>query len=127
MISTVSPIDFSLDEVLPFAGPRAPEREYAGFRVRMESLRYQVFQKAVVCVSCGAVGSVFRLQRNDTDKNQPANRAHFNLYALVGDVWVLMTQDHILPRSKGGKDRLENLQPMCAPCNVRKGSSHPGA
>jgi 5-methylcytosine-specific restriction endonuclease McrA len=31
-----------------------------------------------------------------------------------------MTIDHILPRSKGGKDTLENLQPMCSSCNAKK-------
>lgn len=29
--------------------------------------------------------------------------------------------DHIVPRSKGGTDRKENLLMCCQPCNVRKG------
>jgi 5-methylcytosine-specific restriction endonuclease McrA len=39
---------------------------------------------------------------------------------------VLMTQDHIMPRSKGGANRLENLQTMCCVCNNRKGNSYSG-
>lgn len=32
------------------------------------------------------------------------------------------TIDHILPRSKGGKDNLENLQLAHASCNLAKGN-----
>jgi len=31
--------------------------------------------------------------------------------------------DHIVARSKGGETILENLQTLCAPCNVKKGAS----
>ena len=33
-----------------------------------------------------------------------------------------MTKDHLHPRSKGGKDNLENLVLCCAECNKSKGS-----
>ncbi|CAM5600868.1 hypothetical protein SSPIM334S_02383 [Streptomyces spiroverticillatus] len=31
------------------------------------------------------------------------------------------TADHIVPRKHGGDDRPDNLQPLCAPCNLAKG------
>lgn len=34
-----------------------------------------------------------------------------------------VTLDHLVPRSKGGKDRLSNLVLACGPCNRRKGDS----
>lgn len=37
---------------------------------------------------------------------------------LAGD--VLMTVDHVHPKSQGGTDQLDNLEPMCSPCNQRK-------
>ncbi len=34
-----------------------------------------------------------------------------------------MTIDHIFPESLGGSSKLENLQAMCADCNVAKGNA----
>ena len=38
---------------------------------------------------------------------------------------VLMTKDHIVPKSKGGKKHVSNNQPMCKMCNEKKGASFP--
>jgi len=35
---------------------------------------------------------------------------------------VLMTIDHILPKSRGGGNNINNYQPMCQPCNSKKGN-----
>lgn len=47
---------------------------------------------------------------------------HIDLYTKD---FVLMTVDHIHPRSKGGSDELYNKQPMCEPCNTKKGAKLP--
>lgn len=36
-----------------------------------------------------------------------------------------LTIDHVLPRSRGGRDTWENLVTACIPCNNRKGSRTP--
>lgn len=36
--------------------------------------------------------------------------------------YMKMEVDHILPWSHGGTDTLDNLQPMCKPCNRAKGN-----
>ena len=87
-----------------------------GFNVRPISLRYKTFyQKGTKCVNCGKNGTHFKLCGDET-----TNRRHFNLFAEDG---TLMTKDHIIPASKGGLDRVSNMQTMCCDCNKKKGNT----
>lgn len=97
--------------------------EVDGFQVHPISLRYMTFyQKGTKCVCCGKEGTYFQL---DADRNgaNAGFRRHFNLYADDG---TLMTKDHIIPKSKGGLNKVSNMQTMCEPCNKAKGSKCPG-
>jgi 5-methylcytosine-specific restriction endonuclease McrA len=90
-----------------------------GFDIHPQSLRYATFyQKGTKCACCGKEGAYFQLCGEES-----SNRRHFNLYAEDG---TLMTKDHIIPKSKGGKDFVENLQTMCVDCNKEKGSKCEG-
>lgn len=114
--------EFSPEEILPIV-PRKKHRFRVGdqdIAVKTCSLRLQVFKQNLCCVSCGVAGSIFRLQRQPNRSEAP----HLNLYGFKEEKWVLMTQDHIKPRSRGGKDCLQNLQTMCTECNERKGSTY---
>lgn len=117
--------EFSPEEILPIV-PRKKNIFKVGnknFVIKTCSLRLQVFKRSLKCVSCDLIGIVFKLQKQINKDETP----HFNLYATResenGIECVLMTQDHIRPRSKGGKDQLDNLQTMCFECNFKKGSN----
>lgn len=105
---------------------------FDGDVIPVVSLRYQTFSRSRACIACGIVGTYFAKERsarkikNRKNSDEPFFQAtaatwHFNLYAITPDGReILMTKDHIVPRSKGGADNLENLQTMCRPCNNRK-------
>lgn len=91
-----------------------------GHDVYTTSLRYKTFiEKGYKCVCCGRTGAYYALEKSHGSN---LKRAHFNLYS---DDDVLMTKDHIWPKSKGGMDCIENMQTMCTICNVNKGSVVP--
>ncbi len=88
--------------------------------IKVSSLRLLTFKTTgLKCVKCGIAGSFFR-----KEKSNSAISYHLNLYAIDMDGnEILMTKDHIVPLSKGGKDDLTNLQTMCIRCNVGKGNN----
>lgn len=98
--------------------------DFDGDIMKMASDRYKCFvASGVKCVCCGLEGSYFYKEK---DAKSELEIYHFNLYAIdsLGNE-VLMTKDHIIPRSRGGKDHVDNYQTMCSECNERKGNKLP--
>ncbi|MCV0439840.1 MAG: HNH endonuclease [Hydrogenophaga sp.] len=90
--------------------------------VWLNSRRYHVFcESGATCVECGLEGLYFARERSPGQKG----KFHFNLYGIQNGTEVLFTRDHIQPLSKGGSNKLENQQTMCAFCNQRKGNKTP--
>ena len=137
---------FTLDEVIPFVFTcvKRQELEIQGHKytdpswinaskkvysfttkklhrivVKMGSQRYQLFAlKGTNCVKCGIEGKFFALEQCRCNKS---SKFHFNLYGIDKNGHeVMITKDHIMPRSKGGKNTLSNYQPLCIYCNQRK-------
>lgn len=132
---------YSIDEVLskrvnPCNKDKDSEIIFDGKRVLMNSQRYQLFaEKGLKCAICGIEGKYFALEINLTNYGKKLSqeqinnliengRYHFNLYAVKEDgTEVMMTKDHIIPKSKGGPSCLWNYQTMCWHCNsIIKGS-----
>lgn len=110
--------EYPLEEVLPHICPKRKlvklpdgrevmrtqkrKREFEAddgtvFKVKVSSLRLQTFKdKGTVCVGCGAVGKVFRLQTFRKAKPESQGTPHLNLWGenRHGNM-VLFTKDHI--------------------------------
>jgi len=119
---------YTIDEVMPHIiivghdGDKSRQM-FDGQLIRMSSLRLQTFKKyGIICIDCGIKGAFFAMERF----RGALMLYHLNLYAYddKGEE-VLMTKDHIIPQSGGGRDILSNMQPMCSPCNCMKGNRIP--
>lgn len=87
--------------------------------------RYKTFfVKGYKCSTCGIEGSFFALERDKKNCHKNSvERYHLNLYGYDKDGnEILMTKDHIIPKSLGGENKVENYQTMCKLCNKMKGN-----
>ena len=89
--------------------------------VHLSSSRIRLMGRTQVCAACQAKGDHFWVESNSKDKDRKPCGWHLNLYALnhYGHP-VLMTLDHIVPRSKGGTKAADNIQLLCTACNNAK-------
>lgn len=114
-------------ELLPLIGTGSRAMLDTGdtiYEVGVNSTRLECFKSSPVCVGCGLVGEVWLLQSHGPLR-EAESRPHLNLFALNNDNLILMTQDHIYPKSKGGPSDASNLQTMCTNCNNKKGCLTP--
>lgn len=99
--------------------------EAFGQTVGVSSTRIRTFLKGTCCVVCNKQGHFFSVEKQ---LNDHGDKYHLNLYHQTKDgLLVMLTSDHIIAKSRGGSDTdPENRQPMCGPCNSRKGNRLPG-
>lgn len=107
--------------------------DFDGDLIDMKSSRYRLFNKSAACEYCGIEGLYYakeraaRFSKNTQTYHPTTNKWHFNLYAVDSQgALILMTKDHVIPRSRGGADADENYVPACQPCNMRKSNRMPG-
>ncbi len=115
-----------LELVAPNADPLILWLHGVKTKINMVSLRLQCFKRSTVCVGCGRVGTIISLDKFRAKSRIPST--HFGLYSEEPDGrYVMMTKDHIVPKSKGGaKLWIGNLQTMCEVCNAKKGNKLEG-
>jgi 5-methylcytosine-specific restriction endonuclease McrA len=102
--------------------------EISGYRVRIESARLRLLLSKLpgrgrVCANCGRVGEKVCLQiETKPYKSFPKDKGSFFVYSSDG---VMLTCDHIFPKSKGGNTSSKNLQTLCQICNSHKAATIP--
>lgn len=119
---------YPVAEVLKHIKPHVPRQknvvDFDGDPIELESQRYRLFhQKGTTCVDCGLVGEFFAKEKSDDPR---ITKYHLNLYGVRDGKEVLFTKDHILPKSKGGKNHMKNYNPMCSTCNGLKADKYEG-
>ena len=107
---------FDLNSILDISLPDSRKKKRVVLfdeLLKISSLRLYTFkEKGITCCSCAREGSHFRLQKTDRERI-------FHL-GLWSDDGIEMTKDHIVPKSFGGYDHIDNMQTMCEECNVLK-------
>ena len=86
--------------------------------------RWRMFtEKGTACVACGIEGThVVKW----LDSYAAEHALHMDLFATRDDgTEIMMTMDHHIPKSKGGPTSVDNLDPMCYPCNYAKADTSP--
>jgi 5-methylcytosine-specific restriction endonuclease McrA len=92
------------------------ELYYNGERVRREQKRMRVLKSCELkCSICGAVGTHFLIVKHRNDKKMP-----WSINAYAGD--IMLTWDHIIPKSLMGSDDPANARIACEYCNSRRGN-----
>jgi len=87
------------------------------------SSRIKCLARSPICVFCKVEGVIWILE-SIVVPGQILDPPHFGLYAIgKWDNLILMTQDHILPRSRGGTYVQQNLQTACSRCNGKRGDT----
>ena len=72
------------------------------------------------CWHCGVEADRFIVKHHPKDMQKPPV---LELFAHTGKSLVMMTQDHIIPKSLGGFNDVANLRPGCETCNNRRKST----
>lgn len=130
---------YFLEDIIPFMEFKLDDRKYLinpemvkyreidnrkrkvffdGHEVKISTSRLRMFLlKGHTCVTCKVEG-LFLYK----EKNSIRDGYHLNLYAVKDGLEILMTKDHILPKSLGGLNHIDNYQTMCTECNAKKGN-----
>ena len=91
------------------------------YEIKTKDDRYLNFlTNGFKCAKCGIEAKYVNLECNRKLGN------HLNVYGIdKNEKEVLLTKDHIYPKSKGGLDDIKNYQVLCERCNENKKDNSP--
>jgi hypothetical protein len=116
---------FSIEEVVPHIGELYALFTHANGSLVKVPMRYRAYQlflrDGFMCRVCGTVARFAALYR------YPDKTRRFRFVPELGADELMLTQDHIVPKSLGGPNDMSNLQTLCWRCNQEKGNSYKAA
>lgn len=78
----------------------------------------------ISCWKCGCKADRWIVMRGVAEN--PFAKPVLNLFAIRQGELVMLTRDHIIPKSVGGMDDPKNLRPACIICNNERGNELEG-
>lgn len=96
------------------------EKDFKDSLKRANIINQLINRDGLKCMHCEKVPEYFALAKDN------GGRWHLDLYSDFDNIPYMYTIDHIHPKSKGGKNSLENYQILCKHCNEIKGDKVDG-
>jgi hypothetical protein len=115
---------FNVYDILPLIrGPgnnrKSKKVKLNNIEVNVSSVTLLTFKKSgTTCKICKLKAEYFALEKRISDEVY-----HLSLYGKKNGKEILMTSDHIYPKSKCGSDGINNRQTLCEVCNNKKADS----
>ena len=111
---------FPVEHVLPLIGwPRKVKIKIplGDIKTSVSSQRMLTYKyDGITCRYCGIKGRFFALEKN-------GKKFNLNLYGYdEHNHEVMLTSDHIIPKSKGGSFYYWNRRCLCSKCNSKRGN-----
>lgn len=118
--------ELTLEEGFDVLAKGKESRLVKGKRVGAASglLLYQSLRGTPIrCYNCGIEACKWIAEKGKTDvQGSPVLNLYAERQGKHGAINELMTRDHIIPKSLGGKDDVGNLRPACSKCNGLRGN-----
>jgi hypothetical protein len=118
---------YTIDQILPLIGSGVKKLDEDVINFNYINLKL-VARLGTKCFLCGLEGAFFAKEYLIANGDLPFKCGRLyalQLYAIKDGEEILINRDHILPKSKGGKGNLNNLQPTCFDCNQNKSGTPP--
>lgn len=96
------------------------KKDYQDSKTRAKIIKQMIERDGCHCQSCQKVPTYFAMGKDN------AGYWHLDLYSEVEGEHYMYTIDHIHPKSKGGKNHIDNYQLLCKVCNEDKSDIVPG-
>jgi len=90
------------------------KKDYQDSKTRIKIIKQLIERDGCQCVECKEKPTYFAMGKDN------AGYWHLDLYSKMDNEHYMYTIDHIHPKSRGGKNHIDNYQLLCKICNEDK-------